>query len=122
MVVETKYGKVDMLSLKLYNEDLRNRTFSLLYLYEQQPFETYQIRVNDLLQGAIEFRKIDLQMHGKFLRYIENLQVILNPQPMGCESEHDFVKRHILNAVNILSRIIDDIKKAVEDGKQEQIS
>ena len=117
-MAETKYGSIDEVSLLLYNEDLKNRTFALLYLYEQQPFETYQRRLNDLITGAVSFQKIRFQKHPEFCKYIENLVAILEPQPIKTESEHDFVKRHILNAVNILGRMIQDFQKAVEDGNE----
>ena len=48
-MVQTVYGTLDDVSVLLYNEDLKNRTFALLYMYEQQPFETYQTRLNDLI-------------------------------------------------------------------------
>lgn len=115
-MIETKYGEIDETSLALYNEDLKNRTFSLLYLYEQQPFETYQKRLNDLISGAISFQKIRLQKHPDFCKYIEKLVAILEPQPLKIESEHDFVRRHILDAVNILCRMIQDFQKVVDNG------
>lgn len=116
-MVETKYGSIDETSLLLYNEGLKNRTFALLYLYEQQPFETYQKRLNDLICGAVSFQDIRLQKHPDFCKYIEKLAAILEPQPLKIESEHDFVRRHILGAVNILEKMIQDFKEAVEDGK-----
>lgn len=117
-MIETVYGNIDEFSLLLYNEDLKNRTFALLYLYEQQPFETYQKRLNDLISGAVSFQKIKIQKHPDFCKYIENLAAIIEPQPLKIENEHDFVKRHILNAVNILSRMIGDIRKVVENGNK----
>lgn len=116
-MIETKYGEIDETSLLLYNEDLKNRTFALLYLYEQQPFETYQKRLNDLISGAISFQKIRLQKHPDFCKYIEKLAAILEPQPLKIESEHDFVRRHILDAVNILGRMISDFQKEVSNAE-----
>lgn len=115
-MAETIYGNIDDFSVLLYNEDLKNRTFALLYLYEQQPFETYQKRLNDLIVGAISSQKIKLQKHPDFCKYIENLASIVEPMPLKAESEHDFVKRHVLNAVNILSHIVEDIRKAVKNN------
>ena len=115
-MIETKYGAIDETSLLLYNEDLKNRTFALLYLYEQQPFETYQRSLNDLISGAISFQKIKLQKHPDFCKYIEKLVAILEPQPLQIETEHDFVRRHILDAVNILGRMIQDFQKVVSSG------
>ncbi|MBR4002740.1 MAG: hypothetical protein IKI95_01545 [Clostridia bacterium] len=117
-MIKTIFGEIDETSLLLYNEDLKNRTFALLYLYEQQPFETYQKRLNDLICGAVSFQKIKLQKHPDFCKYIEKLVAILEPQPLQLENEHDFIRRHILDAVNILGRMIQDFRKAVEDGKQ----
>lgn len=115
-MVETIYGNIDDVSVLLYNEDLKNRTFALLYMYEQQPFETYQTRLNDLIVESFSSQKIKLQKHPEFCRYIGNLVSIMQPKPIKTESEHDFVKRHILNAVNILSRIINDIRKEAKNG------
>lgn len=113
-MVQTVYGTLDDVSVLLYNEDLKNRTFALLYMYEQQPFETYQTRLNDLIVEAFSSQKIKLQKHPDFCRYIGNLVSIMTPKPLQTETEHDFVKRHVLNAVNILSRMIKDIRKEVE--------
>jgi hypothetical protein len=119
-MIETAYGTFDKTSLLLYNEELCSRTFGLLYLYEQQPFKTYQVRVHDLIIAVKTFQKIKLHLHPKFNDYIENLAVIIEPKPLPIETEHDFVKRHILNAVNILCRIIEDVRKAVDYGEVEQ--
>lgn len=116
-MAETTYGNIDDFSILLYNEDLKNRTFAVLYLYEQQPFETYQKRLNDLIVEAISSQKIKMQKHPDFCKYISNLASIIEPAPLEIETEHDFVKRHVLNAVNILSRIINDIRKEVKDVK-----
>lgn len=112
-MAHTIYGDIDDLSVLLYYEDLKNRTFALLYMYEQHPFETYQTRLNDLIAEAFASQKIKLQKHPNFCKYINNLVTILNPSPIKKESEHDFVKRHILNAVNILGRIIKDVRQEV---------
>lgn len=117
-MAETIYGNIDDVSLLLYNEDLKNRTFALLYMYEQQPFETYQTRLNDLIVEAFSSQKIKLQRHPDFCKYIGNLVSIMKPKPIKAESEHEFVKRHVLNAVNILSRMISDMRKEVADGKK----
>lgn len=118
-MAETIYGNIDDVSILLYNEDLKNRTFALLYLYEQQPFETYQTRLNDLIVEAFSSQKIKLQKHPDFCKYIGNLVSIMQPQPLEIETEHDFVKRHVLNAVNILSRMISDIRKEVKVGTKQ---
>lgn len=115
-MAQTIYGNIDDLSVLLYNEDLKNRTFALLYMYEEQPFETYQTRLNDLIIESFSSQKIKLQKHREFCKYINNLVSIMEPKPLKNESEHEFVKRHILNAVNILGRIINDVRKEVKDG------
>ena len=119
-MVKTIYGDIDDLSVLLYNEDLKNRTFALLYMYEQQPFETYQTRLNDLIVEAFSSQKIKLQKHPSFCKYIGNLVSIMQPKPIKSESEHDFVKRHILNAVNVLGRMISDVRREVEKNGNKQ--
>lgn len=117
MIVKTHYGDLDKTSVYLYYEELKNRTFSLLYLYEQQPFETFKNKLQELICGVISFQKILIQRHPDFCRYIENLASIIEPQPLSNETEHDFVKKRVLNAVNLVDRILTDVAKAVEDGK-----
>ena len=117
-MAKTIYGDIDDLSIKLYNEELKGRTFALLYMYEEQPRETYQRHLNDLLQGVASFEKIKLQKHRKFCKYIELLTSIIEPQPIKEETEHSFVKRHIFDAVNLLDKMFSDILKSeVANGK-----
>lgn len=108
--METIYGKIDNKALKLYGDSLKNRTFKLLYLYEQQPFETYQKHLNDLLVNVISFNSIKLKTHKDFCRYVELLTSILKPQPLENETEHSFIRRRILDSVNLIARMFDSIE------------
>lgn len=114
----TVYGNIDKTSIKIYNEELKNRTFALLYLFEEQPFETYQKHLQDLIVRVISFEKIKLQKARKFCQYIELLTAILEPQPIKKETKHSFVKRHIFDAVNLLDKMFKELLESeVCDGK-----
>lgn len=104
----------------LYIEDLKNRTFSLLYFYEQQPFETYQMRAHDLLKQVGTFSILVELCPTLFGYFLENIAVIINPCPLPTEDEHSFVRRHILNAVNIADTMLKEIKygEGGSNGKQ----
>jgi hypothetical protein len=115
MMIQTIYGPIDKISLFLYNEELKSRTFSLLYMYEQQPFITFQKKVKDLICGAISFEKIKLQKHRKFCQYIETLTAIIEPQPLDTETKHNFVKRHIFDAISLLEKMFSDFGEAVDE-------
>lgn len=103
--------------LTLYIEDLKGRTFSLLYFYEQQPFGTYQKRAHDLLEQVGTFSVLIELCPTLFSRYLENIAVIVRPNPLDSETEHDFVRRHILNAVNIADSMLDQLSNKGGDKK-----
>lgn len=108
--MKTIYGDLDDLSLKLYYRNLKNRTFALLPLYEEQPFETYQKYLQDLLVGVISLEQIKLEKTANFVKYIELLASIKDPKPLEKEDEHSFVRRYILDAVNLLERMFNEIE------------
>lgn len=108
--MKTIYGEIDKSSVVAYSNELKNRTFSLLYLYEEQPFEIYTQHLKELLTRVISFEKIQLQKHPKFCRYVELLTTILEPKPTGDETEHKFVRRHILDAVNLVDKMFVDLE------------
>lgn len=110
--MKTIYGDLDSLSLKLYYKSLKNRTFALLPLYEEQPFETYQKYLRDLLIGVISLEQIKLEKTANFVKYIELLASIKDPKSTEKETEHAFVRRHILDAVNLLERMFNEIKES----------
>lgn len=110
--MKTIYGEIDNSSLKAYSNELKNRTFSLLYFYEEQPFEIYSQHLKELLVRVISFEKIHLQKHPKFCRYIELLTTIIEPKPIGNETEHTCVRRHILDAVNLIDKMFENIEES----------
>lgn len=112
--MKTIYGEIEKSSIALYGNELKNRTFSLLYLYEEQPFEIYSQHLKELLVRVISFEKIQLQKHPKFCRYIELLTTIIEPKSINGETEHKFVRRHILDAVNLIDKMFEDIEE--KDG------
>lgn len=115
-IVKTKYGNLDKETLDLYNSQLKSRTFALLYLFEEQPFETYQRALQDLLQGVLSFEKIKLEENldrVKFAKYIELVVSCLEPYPLN-ETKHSFIRRHILDAVNLLDKMFKEAKVAYE--------
>ena len=116
--MNTIYGNIDKVSIKIYNESLKSRTFALLYLYEEQPFETYQRHLQDLISGVISFEKIKLQKNKHFCKYIELLTAILEPNPIS-ETKHSFVRRHILDATSLLNKMFKEVLDSeVDDGNK----
>jgi hypothetical protein len=112
--MKTIYGEIENSSLSIYFNELKNRTFSLLPIYEEQPFEIYTKNLKELLVRVISFEKIRLQKHPKFCTYIELLTTIMEPKDTEEETAHKFVRRHILDAVNLVDKMFQDI--GVSDG------
>ena len=120
--MKTIYGDIDDISLKLYYRNLKNRTFALLPLYEEQPFETYQKYLQDLLIGIISFEQIKLEKTANFVKYIELLVSIKDPKPSEKEDAHTFVRRYILDAVNLLERMFAEIQTERDSATKSKVS
>lgn len=101
--------ELDKPMIKLYYNSLINRTYALLPLYEQHPKETFQRHTHDLICEVIGFNKFNLQADYRFGQYLGTLGSLLEPSPIGTETEHKFVRRHILDAVGLIKRIGEDV-------------
>lgn len=111
----TIYGNIDTLGVGMYYEQLVNRTFALLYIYEEQPFITYQRHVHDLLLEVVSFDKILLQKNKHFCKFISIIASLEEPNPRKNETMHAFVRRRILDATNLMNIIFDDIREVLNE-------
>ena len=113
----TIYGDINDISVGMHYEQLVNRTFALLYIYEEQPFITYQRHVHDLLLEVLSFDKILLQKNKYFCKFISIVASLEEPNPRKNETPHSFVRRRILDATNLMKIIFEDVKEVLNESK-----
>lgn len=109
------YGDIDKITVGMYYEQLVNRTFALLYIYEEQPFITYQRHVHDLLLEVVSFDRVLLQKNKYFCKFISIIASLEEPNPRKNESLHTFVRRRILDATNLMKIIFEDIRGVLNE-------
>lgn len=106
---------IDINLMKLHHDSLVSQTFSLLFFYENQPKETYKRNVQDLYRISLSLDNELFNQNKKYIKYLQLLLSLIDPMPTKDETEHSYVRRRVLDAVNMIDRIFKELE--AQNGK-----